>query len=1000
MRILSATIINYRLHGRVQLSFDSRLTLIGGLNETGKSTLIEAIHRALFLKAKGNTDLHRSMTSELHSGNPEVEVKFEAEGRTYTVTKRFGGNGSVRVVPSDSKALTGEQAETELSRVLRVEAGLAMKSRAMQWNHLWVWQGKAAENPVACATLQKDGLFRRLQDIGEAVALQSGIDAQVAAHFAQAAGEIFTQANKPKVDSELHRAEEGCRAAVERRDRALEVVQRLDNSVLDLEHASQNFERASHSLTELDKQRADIQSKVTRLAELRQLEGERSGEVRIAVDDFEKLNSADSQIVNQRLEIANAEARLRPGTEEIVRLRHAVDEARRQVAAAGGDLSRAVESLRSARLYYDTVAAHAVRFEKTEIHSKFKEKHDRVSELRNALGKLEQQSAELPKVGQGDLRELQGLESESARASTSLQAMAAGLEVIASDLPVMIGDQVLSVGCNQILTEDTEVAVGSNIRFRIRPGGGTSLAEARDVQKNAVAALRAALNSLGIESVQRAMEVCAQREDLSSRIQAARAEMTGMGAETLDEDLRGARNELTEAHTRVERFLALAPDTQLPDNRAASRKLALDIEGNLKEAELREREARAVNDRLTADHEDGSRILREKQAELDEQGRHLNGLSAQLALLLKSHGVDLERGQRLNLLRSAMETARERLKGTLSAIAELQPEQLETDSRRISRAIEQKTNERIEANTQIRVARAALCSDGSNDPAGSLVTAESEVGWSQEYRDSVRRKSEAIALLNRLFQEEQQQLAARFTRPLSEKVSGYLQCIFGPRARASVGLADGEFGNLLVAREALNDVLFEFGTLSGGAREQISAAFRLAMAEVLAPEHGGCLPVVFDDAFTSSDSERIDGVQRMLDLAATRGLQIIVLTCNPSDYEGLGAKVATTLRHYQRAYGAQKPNLVEVNPDPIDAESGGAVDTPSPDVAEDSVSGALCQRLVQVLTEQGGSSGNQTLRELLGWDEDTYKKIKNSLVSAGKLTTGRGRGGSVSLAKG
>ena len=78
--------------------------------------------------------------------------------------------------------------------------------------------------------------------------------------------------------------------------------------------------------------------------------------------------------------------------------------------------------------------------------------------------------------------------------------------------------------------------------------------------------------------------------------------------------------------------------------------------------------------------------------------------------------------------------------------------------------------------------------------------------------------------------------------------------------------------------------------LSGGAKEQTAAAVRLAMAEVLAGDYGGRLPVVFDDAFAYSDPERVNQLQRMLDLAATRGLQVIVLTCNPADYASLGAR--------------------------------------------------------------------------------------------------------------
>ena len=46
---------------------------------------------------------------------------------------------------------------------------------------------------------------------------------------------------------------------------------------------------------------------------------------------------------------------------------------------------------------------------------------------------------------------------------------------------------------------------------------------------------------------------------------------------------------------------------------------------------------------------------------------------------------------------------------------------------------------------------------------------------------------------------------------------------------------------------------YDFDQLSGGMKEQLTAALRLSMADVLKSEHDGCLPLVFDDAFTNSD---------------------------------------------------------------------------------------------------------------------------------------------------
>jgi uncharacterized protein YhaN len=83
---------------------------------------------------------------------------------------------------------------------------------------------------------------------------------------------------------------------------------------------------------------------------------------------------------------------------------------------------------------------------------------------------------------------------------------------------------------------------------------------------------------------------------------------------------------------------------------------------------------------------------------------------------------------------------------------------------------------------------------------------------------------------------------------------------------------------------------YSFDSLSGGTREQFSAAVRLAMADILSENFDKKLPVVFDDAFANSDSKRIVNIQPMLYLASKNGIQVIVLTCHPELYVPLGAK--------------------------------------------------------------------------------------------------------------
>lgn len=287
----------------------------------------------------------------------------------------------------------------------------------------------------------------------------------------------------------------------------------------------------------------------------------------------------------------------------------------------------------------------------------------------------------------------------------------------------------------------------------------------------------------------------------------------------------------------------------------------------------------------------------------------LRDLKTRVNQLIETFDEDGKLQERLEKARTDQTTA-ERLKSdTKRKIKELLPELLEADRDRIERALEQKRGQLTELRSQIAVARAALRNDGYEDPKATLASAEAKASIADEHWKIVNRKANAVALLNRLFQEEQRSLAERFTQPLADKITDYLRFVFGPNAQATVKLENNQFTSLRLSRP--ENGTFEFSDLSGGAREQLAAAVRLAMAEVLAADHGGSLPIIFDDAFACSDPVRIQALQRMLDLAARRGIQVIMLTCNPEEYAAFGALQVKLRVDCQRSADHQRAALIE-----------------------------------------------------------------------------------------
>jgi DNA repair exonuclease SbcCD ATPase subunit len=317
MRIQSAILRNCRLHRELKVEFDPARTVIGGPNESGKSTLIEAIHRAFFLRAKGNTEQHRALVSTLHPGQPEVEVTFAAEGRAYVLRKRFGANGTATLIPAHGATLTGEAAETELARLLKAETNLSGKAVLAQWGHLWIWQRQAGDDPSTHATAQCDGLLQQLQRLGGAAALQSELDARLAKAFADRKDAIYTQSGRPKVGSDLERAESALAAAQADLDQAQARVQKLEAAAAQLEAGTADLADAEASLQKLHVEQEAVDARARRLAELEPAQAREAAAARTAHDQCAALESAHQKIEATRLTLADVQGRLAPRTAEL-----------------------------------------------------------------------------------------------------------------------------------------------------------------------------------------------------------------------------------------------------------------------------------------------------------------------------------------------------------------------------------------------------------------------------------------------------------------------------------------------------------------------------------------------------------------------------------------------------------------------------------------------------------------------------------------------------------
>lgn len=995
MKLLSATVRNYRIHRETKVDFDESRCLIGGPNESGKSTFIEAVHRGLFLKSRVTGDGQRCMISGIYPGHPEVEITFLVEGKEYKVLKRFSGtNGTTKLTEIGGASWQGDEAESRLHELLRVEeigGGRNIADRVtQQWAHLWVWQGKSGNDPSADAAAEQTALLQRLQDEGGAVAMQSPRDAQVAAYFAQRCGSLFTQAGKPKAGSDLEQARAALSTAQSAQQNAAARLYRLIQAIKDFEDAQETINRCTADLASLTQQRDEVARNLSEAEKLKSQEEKHASTAARAEEKHSDLKKANEQIESLRKAVRELEEAIAPRLEKCEQAKAQRQALHERVQEAARAYEAAVETTRGIRQRRELARAWAERFDSEAKCDALSKRAEEAEKIRETIKSLRESLAELPEIDADTLDDLRDIKARGDQAKAALDAMASGIEVLTADQAVRIGDKEAPTGSTHTVTEAADVFIGDGVHIRIQPGGGGRLAEAREEVRSAKNELSQSLDNLGIESLDLAVETLARRDETESKLKREESRLEDLDDGSLEDDLAEAQEALIAAKGEVERRSKQVPDAQEPADRDESMAWRAREDQALELADEDETEKKAADQAVRDAFEEADSTWQAMNAEIEQQREEISNKQAQLRLLIENHRDDESRLQALNDACEASKNAKRALDETRHLLAELQPDQLERDRDRLKRAVQTQESEKQTAIEKRATSRAALTLDGSEDPQAELIRANAREQAAREQCESVSRKAEAVKLLTRLFEEQQKVLADRFTQPLAERISDYLKGIFGPAARAVVTFEDGAFKGIQLVRPEHAGAL-SFDVLSGGTREQVAAAVRLAIAEVLAVDHGGSLPVVFDDSFAFSDPNRVQNLQRMLDLAAARGLQVIVLTCNPSDYAALGACQTILSPRSMQAIDAPSGQTGET------ADSADDDGTPVASLDAALATDQDCEAFIAALTDLGGKSGNQALRENLGWTDEHYSVVKERLIEQGLIVPGKGRGGSVAL---
>ncbi|MFG1192353.1 AAA family ATPase [Xanthobacter flavus] len=870
MRVRRLRIENFRKFRApvVVDGFTDGLNLVCEPNETGKSTVLDALRAALFERHSAKSDRIRSFRPQGDEVAPSVELAFDVNGEEWRLTKRFLLSPSVTLEGPEGR-FASDAAEEKLQGLLGFaragNRGADDDSRGAL-GLLWVEQGQSfllgSPGETARRTLEE-------ALAGEIGAVTGGRRAKaVVAQVEKALADFYTTTGRTTGRlKQAEAAEAAARAAATERARELEqfegVLEQLEYKRNERRRLVRDIEdpQTDADLKKLDEDIARARAagqalEITTLAVREQsarrstLEERRAGRDKLAI----QLQVAETKVEGAAEAVsAHAEVigRVRSSERTAALALEAARSALRE-AETRRDQSVAERAAAERRL---ALASAFARLDRAEAHAA----HIREREARIAASRMDAAAMDR-------LRQLEDAES-AARAQA--EAGAATLTV------------TLEPGAPQILLDGAPLTEGAIRLSRPRslsiPGVGTIAFAPPPSGEPALARLRAArrdltdfLANVGHETPQAARSAGRARAideaellGLKTRLKAECPADAALGIPAGLDPLRGALAgvERPVPETKDAAFPAADVETPYRAARAAETEAAARREAaleSLKAGELKEvalaaalERAEAERARLAADLSADRAAL----ADADLEAALEEARAAEARALVDcdtarraAEGLDADGFiRRRDALRKKRDTLQSQLPELAGAVA-----RLEEQARTL----------------------------GGEGPASRKAAADEEAEAAAAALARLRSEADTLALLLKVLKEAQQDAARRYLAPVTRRIEPYVR-----RLLPSASLSFGEDLKPQLLTRAGREEAAEM--LSKGTQEQIAILTRLAFADLLI-DKGQPASLVLDDALVFADDDRFDTMMEILAEASGR-MQVLVLSCRASAYRALSA---------------------------------------------------------------------------------------------------------------
>lgn len=860
MQIHGVTLTNFRGIDHKELTFQSQgITVISGPNQSGKSSVIEAIGLVLGEKATSKKEQLRNVLKH-DAGQPAVvEIDVTIGDERLELCKTFGAgrfdSNTQLVFPGGKKEpLYGSPAHKYVQELLDKHEDTAL------FEALRFLQGE--DSSSFRLTQQQSALQTALdaaadiQHSGDHEGLLTAVDAEFAKYF--------TPTGKENKDFKTARKE----------------LVELENSVAETQAQIDQVHESSEELATLE---SDTEKLRTELAEqqatLTKLTDKltRSEEQAKEIDQLTKHNALlDKQLEDAR-KLLNAQQKNREQLQTFTERRESFRKQLAELTAKNdADLSEQQQEVveKDEEFRLASQAATVVRLvqKETQLAGESKDLHRLLGEA-EALDKTLEENPHQESI-------FSEAKKHHDRISQIVEAsrVAATMATIRphSHEVIVAGEQISSDTTLQI-SENTTIDVPGVVSIELAPGKEAVDLQAEQTQHTEL--LGQLLAELQVDTWEDAEEQRSDWESVQQKLDQVKTEIKTLTAHEslseIDERLAETRILVEEQPIELVERARTGEITPITDDELAHREQEL---VQLREA-LQTAETELAMNRQTGE------LVTARLQEIDKD-----------IAALDSDDEDLEVKQaECDELQDKCRTAAEELahlQEEFVAPAELQ-ERIDS----LAAQLQQSAAELKQRDQEVVHAKAALEVRLSEGYQGKLQEVEAECDTARAALADMVKKANAVKRLRQTLDEARKESAQRYQEPYVEVLHKLGRKVWGEGFHVIVG-DDLEISSAATKSDGHPT---RFAELSAGTREQLAVLSRLACFELV---DRGAVPVVLDDVFGYSDPERLhdmldvlravvevkdDGVAEQPLGQLNAGGQIFVFTCARERFEGIPA---------------------------------------------------------------------------------------------------------------